>query len=357
MGPQGFVDLLEAVDHELTLLRLGKHTNRELLPFRLLANAATPASYAEYTGNVGGQRAKPQTPLAGPSASARAKRASAQASTSERASMRTAALKKASSAIWGGRLSTTDASQRAAEKLVFSVGRLLDRLSRVLPGSVGKFCEGRAQRLYLRAFQGNYDVVIGYLIAHHELLEEELSSPSSFALNAEVNGRSVEMVEQNIKAANIHLSELKADDGQWCGACSVLDTVRVTHVLMNALEEAVTSMGHHGSLAETETERLLDLILERKEWLRQQTATISSALTASMPGAMLAELTQTGRRRRERRSQTSLVVCPPPKEDADPETPATKPHVLHDGLDLDAEAAAEKLPAGVSFAEDTDLKA
>lgn len=218
------------MDQELTLLRLRKHTHRELLPFRAIVDAATPDRRRTILG-------------------------------------------------WAS---------------------FLDKLSQTLPGFIGRWTEEQAQRVYLRAFQGVYDVVLGYLVAHDELMEEELHSPSSFALNAEVNRRSVEMVEQNIKAASRHLLELKSPSGRWSAMCAVLDTVRVAHSLMHSLETEVQKMGHHGTIAETETERMLDLLLERKEWLRQQTSKISSGLTHSLPPAMLSEMTEAGRQRTRR---------------------------------------------------------
>lgn len=199
------------------------------------------------------------------------------------------------------RTSTTDATARAASHALFTYGRLLDWASATFPGVMGRWCESRARRIYLQSFQGSYDVVIGYLLAHHELLEEEMANPSSFALNVEVNTRSFEMVEQNIKAASSHLAVLTEPNSDYSGMCAVLDTVRVAHSLLNALDHSVTHMGHHGNLAETETERLLDLILGRKEWLRQQTATISNSLTSSLPATLLKDLTKTGRRRKRTR--------------------------------------------------------
>ena len=69
----------------------------------------------------------------------------------------------------------------------YRLTKVFEELSEILPGSAGKWCERRAHKLAVKNFQGHYDVAVGYLIAHEELVEEEMESPSSFALNTIIN--------------------------------------------------------------------------------------------------------------------------------------------------------------------------
>lgn len=219
IGKAAIVVLLNAVDNELTLLKLGRHTARELMPFRQIARASTPSN----------------------------------------------------------------------SSLAVRLAKALETLSEHLPGALGRRVEGWAHKLSFHAFQDHYDVAIGYLIAHEELVEEEMKSPSSFALNAIINQRAFEMVQENVKQANKHINKLKRE-GNWRTMCIVLDTVRAAHTLLNAFDHSVSELGGKGNLAEGECDRLLDLITLRGEWLHH--AGVHYSVHESLPATMVRQLTR-----------------------------------------------------------------
>ena len=174
-------------------------------------------------------------------------------------------------------------------------------------------------------------MAIGYLIAHEELVEEEMESPSSFALNTIINQRALEMIQENIKQANLHIVKLKRGHG-WRSMCVMLDTVsgaglarrccrarllllptiprshcplaisaaahdasnltpcqvRAAHTLINSFDHSVTHLGHCGNIAEGETERLLDVFTSRGEWLHHSTG---DEVQESLPANMVRDLT------------------------------------------------------------------
>lgn len=224
IGKEAIVVLLNAVDNELTLLKLNRHTARELMPFRQVARQATPSHTSMH----------------------------------------------------------------------IRLARVLETLSEFFPGRVGEWIEDRAHRLSFRAFQGHYDVAIGYLIAHEELVEEEMRSPSSFALNTIINNRAFEMVQENIKEASFHIARLKRK-GNWANMCVILDTVRAAHSLLCAFISSTNALGHHGNIAEGECDRLLDLFTLRGEWLHA--SGIHQSVNESLPSTMVRQLSRSGRQR------------------------------------------------------------
>ena len=114
----------------------------------------------------------------------------------------------------------------------------------------------QANKMLFREFENGYDAVVGYLLAHEEVLAH-YDHGHSFSLDKKLDAEFKVAVKANIASAIRELAVLRLD---WPQLCTALNTFRAARLVLHAGKELIDELGHHGSLHETETGRLLDMI-------------------------------------------------------------------------------------------------
>ena len=133
--------------------------------------------------------------------------------------------------------------------------RVLESLGRRVPYLLNYLTDA-SNRMLIRDFDRGYDLAVGYLLVHDEILEEH-EHGTKFSFSPEVDAKVRELVEANISAAAKVLAELRVDFPK-ISAC--INTIKAARMVLNAGKAKVDSIKHHGGLADTEAARLTALI-------------------------------------------------------------------------------------------------
>lgn len=129
----------------------------------------------------------------------------------------------------------------------------------VLLGPLARY----ANTLTFREFERGYDVTLGYLLAHEEVLASH-DHGHAFSLDKALDRRFKDAVQANIDEALKQIATLRLS---WPKLCTALNTTKAARLVLNAGESLVGELGHHGVLHETESGRLLDAIAAAKSRL------------------------------------------------------------------------------------------
>ena len=118
---------------------------------------------------------------------------------------------------------------------------------------------GVAMQMLFGEFHLGYDTVVGYLLAHEELLHSH-DHGHPFSLDKSLDRELKDAVKRNLSDASRALATLKLD---WPQLCTALNTFKAARQILNAGKAQAEELRHHGAMHEVEAERLFDLIAER----------------------------------------------------------------------------------------------
>ena len=131
----------------------------------------------------------------------------------------------------------------------------------------------QANGLLFHEFERGYDAVVGYLLAHEEILASH-DHGHTFSLDKALDRRFKNEVKRNIEEALKELALLRL---RWPKLCTALNTFKAARLVLNGGHNLVNELGHHGVLHETEAGRLLDFIAESKARLNSLSPVLALA--------------------------------------------------------------------------------
>jgi len=115
-------------------------------------------------------------------------------------------------------------------------------------------------------FEREYDMCIGYLLAHERVLEEH-DTGTRFSSDHGVDQRLLSSISASIGDVTRRLALMRLTHP---GACAAAATLKAARMVLNKGEELIRSMAQGGCLDEEEAERLTNLIRSQEISLRSQ---------------------------------------------------------------------------------------